>query len=160
MASFQRDLFAVETPRCDAQLGGLQRTDLGAGAWIDHRAEWIEGHAALLDARWTATRWQAHRRRMYDRVVDVPRLVASWPDDGPGHPLIPDLARARSRHPGRPPPRLSRAHHPAPPPARPGTRPARSRATTAARCPASPSRPTAPAGTASPSTAIAWAPRA
>src|SRR4026207_2298641 len=102
MASFQRDLFAVETPRCDAQLGGLQRTALGAGAWIDHRPEWIEGHEALLDALWTAMRWQAHRRRLYDRVVDVPRLVASWPDDGPGHPLIPDLARALSQHYGRP----------------------------------------------------------
>src|SRR4026209_267124 len=113
MASFQRDLFAVETPRCDAQLGGLQRTDLGAGAWIDHRPEWIEGHEALLAWFWPAMRWQAHRRRMYDRVVDVPRLVASWPDDGPGHPLIPDLARALSQHYRRPLPRLPFAAYPA-----------------------------------------------
>ena len=31
---------------------------------------------------------------MYDRVVDVPRLTASVPRDGPGHPVIRGIADA------------------------------------------------------------------
>lgn len=105
--TFQRSLFGAAMSRCDPELRELRRTDLGAGAWIDHRPEWVEVHEALMEALWTTMRWQAHRRRMYDRVVDVPRLVASWPEDGPGHPLIPELAVALSRHYGRPLPGIS-----------------------------------------------------
>ena len=35
---------------------------------------------------------------MYDRVVDVPRLVASLPDDGPGHPLLERMREILSAH--------------------------------------------------------------
>jgi len=31
---------------------------------------------------------------MYERVVDVPRLVASDPDDGPAHPILDEMALA------------------------------------------------------------------
>ena len=97
----QGTLFAEE-PAYDPTLRRLERTDLGSGAWIDHLPEWVRGHEAVLDALWTTTRWEAHRRRMYDRVVDVPRLVAGLPEDGPGHPLIPRLADALSTHYDRP----------------------------------------------------------
>ena len=100
--TFQRDLFGAEAPSCDPTLAGLRRTDLGAGAWIDHLREWVRGSDVLLEALWTSMRWHAQRRRMYDRVVDVPRLVATWPDDGPGHPLIPWMAAALSARYGRP----------------------------------------------------------
>src|SRR5260370_191276 len=93
----------------DPTVAGVQRTDLGAGAWIDHLPEWVKGHEAVLEALWTTTRWQAQRRRMYDRVVDVPRLVAAWPDDGPGHPLLPEMREALAAHYGRPLPRVSLA---------------------------------------------------
>jgi alkylated DNA repair dioxygenase AlkB len=97
----QGTLFAEEAA-FDASLGRLARTDLGGGAWIDHLPQWVRGHESVLDVLWTTTRWEAHRRRMYDRIVDVPRLVASLPDDGPGHPLIPGLAAALSGRYGRP----------------------------------------------------------
>jgi alkylated DNA repair dioxygenase AlkB len=96
----QGTLFAEE-PGFDPSLSGLARTDLGAGAWIDHLPEWVRGHEAVLEVLWTTTRWEAHRRRMYDRIVDVPRLVAGLPDDGPGHPLIPGLAATLSFRYGR-----------------------------------------------------------
>lgn len=105
---YQASLF-IEPPGCDAELRGLRRTDLGEGAWIDHLPEWVRGHEAVLEALWTGMRWQAHRRRMYDREVDVPRLVASWPDDGPGHPLLPEMAAALSAHYRRPLPGVSLA---------------------------------------------------
>ena len=105
---YQPGLFG-EVAACDPALAGLQRTDLGAGAWIDHLPEWIKGHEAVLEALWTTTRWQAQRRRMYDRVVDVPRLVATWPDDGPGHPLLPGMQAALAARYGRPLPRVALA---------------------------------------------------
>jgi alkylated DNA repair dioxygenase AlkB len=104
----QGSLFA-EQPAFESTLTRLARTNLGSGAWIDHLPEWVHGHEALLDVLWTTTRWEAHRRRMYDRIVDVPRLVASLPDDGPGHPLIASLAAALSAHYGRPLPQVSLA---------------------------------------------------
>jgi alkylated DNA repair dioxygenase AlkB len=106
--AYQAGLF-VEAPGYDAELRGLERSDLGAGAWIDHLPEWVKGHETVLETLWTTTRWQAQQRRMYDRVVDVPRLVASWPDDGPGHPLLPSLAAALSARYERPMPRVSLA---------------------------------------------------
>jgi len=96
----QGQLFAQE-PSFDAALTGLRRTDLGRGAWIDHLPAWVRGHEAVLETLWATTRWEAHRRRMYERIVDVPRLVAGLPDDGPGHPLIPGLAEALTLHYGR-----------------------------------------------------------
>jgi alkylated DNA repair dioxygenase AlkB len=104
----QASLF-VEEPGFDPDLNGLERTDLGGGAWVDHLPGWVKGHEAVLQTLWTTTRWQAHRRRMYDRDVDVPRLVATWPDDGPGHPLLPALAGALAARYGRPMLRVSLA---------------------------------------------------
>ena len=105
---YQPGLFAGP-PACDPTLAAVRRTDLGAGAWIDHLPEWVEGHEAVLEALWATTRWQAQRRRMYDRVVDVPRLEAAWPDDGPGHPLLPEMHAALVARYRRPLPRVSLA---------------------------------------------------
>lgn len=75
---------------------------LDAGAWVDHIPGWLEGHAALLDVLWTAMRWRSERRQMYERVVDVPRLMATLPEDGPGHPVVQEMAHVLSDHYGRP----------------------------------------------------------
>lgn len=107
--TYQRSLFQAEAPDCDPALRGLRRTDLGAGAWIDHLPEWVRGHEALLEALWTGMRWEGMRRRMYDRVVDVPRLLATWPDDGAGHLLLPRMADALSAYYGRSLPRAGLA---------------------------------------------------
>lgn len=42
--------------------------------------------------------WSSHRRQMYDRVVDVPRLLASWRIDAlpPGLPLAAMLERVQA----------------------------------------------------------------
>src|SRR5438128_1810189 len=72
----QASLFGAEEPSYDPALRGLERTLLGAGAWIDHLPEWVRGHESLLEILWTTTRWESQRRPMYDRIVDVPRLAA------------------------------------------------------------------------------------
>jgi alkylated DNA repair dioxygenase AlkB len=94
----QRSLFDSGEPRFDPELARLSRIPLGKGAWIDHLPGWLEGHETLLDQLWATTQWQSHRRHMYERMVDVPRLVATLPENGPGHPIVTDMADALSAH--------------------------------------------------------------
>ena len=57
-----------------------ERRDLGSGAWIEMRSGWVgDGtvHADTLFAELSvAVPWRAERRQMYERVLDVPRLVS------------------------------------------------------------------------------------
>ena len=94
----QRSLFDSGEPRFDPQLARLRRIPLEQGAWVDHLPGWLEGHETVLDALWATTQWQSHRRHMYERMVDVPRLVATLPENGPGHPIVTDMADALSAH--------------------------------------------------------------
>jgi alkylated DNA repair dioxygenase AlkB len=107
----QGSLFCLGEPRVDPSLPGLRRLALGAGAWVDHLPGWLEGHDALFQALRRTTRWEHQRRRMYERVVDVPRLVAILPDDGPGHPVLDQAADALSRRYGLALNRLSLAYY-------------------------------------------------
>jgi alkylated DNA repair dioxygenase AlkB len=76
-------------PAVDAgALTGLRRVLLDEKAWVEHLPAWVAGEDALMDALVRGTDWRSERRQMYDRMVEVPRLVAALPDDGPGHPLI------------------------------------------------------------------------
>ncbi len=62
-------------------LEAVPRTGLGAGAWVDLLPGWVGGADALFDRLLEAVPWAAERRRMYERVVDVPRLLAYY-DEG------------------------------------------------------------------------------
>jgi alkylated DNA repair dioxygenase AlkB len=95
-AAEQASLFGFGEPRFDGDFRGLRRIALGSGAWVDHLPGWLEGHEALFEVLRGATRWRHERRWMYERIVDVPRLVASLPDDGPGHPVLVQAATALS----------------------------------------------------------------
>ena len=81
-----------------AVLAGLRRTPLDDSAWVEHLPEWIGGEEALMDELVRGTTWRQERRHMYERTVDVPRLVASIPDDGPGHPLLERIRELLSAH--------------------------------------------------------------
>lgn len=73
-----------------------ERRQLGDGAFIDVRAGWLGEADGLLEALSTAVGWRAERRQMYDRVVDVPRLVSFY-DLTIERPPHPELARLRRR---------------------------------------------------------------
>jgi alkylated DNA repair dioxygenase AlkB len=90
----QPSLFAPAAPGFDPALGGCQRIVLTEGAWVDHCPGWLRGDDALFAALEASTRWRAERRQMYEREVDVPRLTAGLPADGPGHPLVEAMGRA------------------------------------------------------------------
>jgi len=107
----QASLFGSGEPSLDPGLSGLRRSVLTGGAWVDHLPGWLEGHEAVFEHLRRTTRWEHHRRRMYERVVDVPRLVADLPDDGPGHPILDHAAVVLSRHYGLALPRISLAYY-------------------------------------------------
>src|SRR3989442_811173 len=56
----------------------VRRTVLAHGAWLDVRPGWITGADALFECVASAVPWRAERRMMYDRVVDVPRLMCFY----------------------------------------------------------------------------------
>jgi alkylated DNA repair dioxygenase AlkB len=107
--ALQSTLFGSSEPALDPGLGGLVRISLTGGAWVDHLPGWVAGHETLLEILWRTTAWHHHRRRMYDNVVDVPRLVATLPEDGPGHAIIPQIATILSDRYARPVDRVSLA---------------------------------------------------
>ncbi len=71
----------------------VRRTRLAHGAWVDIRPGWMAGAAVLFDRLRETVPWREERRRMYQRVVDVPRLLCFYAE---GEPL-PDPALLAAR---------------------------------------------------------------
>jgi alkylated DNA repair dioxygenase AlkB len=95
----QQSLFGGGEPTIDETLAHVRRVPLADGAWIEHQAGWLKGQQALMEVLAANTRWHQQQREMYEKTVVVPRLVASLPEDGPGHPLLEAMRRALSaRH--------------------------------------------------------------
>jgi len=81
----QLELFAGGAPAFDASFGSLRRIELGDGAWIDLAAGWVSNHATLFAELERDLAWRSEKRPMYDKIVDVPRLLATVPPD---HALV------------------------------------------------------------------------
>jgi alkylated DNA repair dioxygenase AlkB len=58
--------------------GEVRRTRLARGAWVDHRPGWLSGSGALFSRLAETVPWRAEKRYMYDKVVDVPRLLCFY----------------------------------------------------------------------------------
>ncbi len=71
----------------------IQRTVLADGAWVDVQAAWLTGADELFSRLHQVVPWRAERRTMYDRVVDVPRLLCFYAE---GEPL-PDVMLTAAR---------------------------------------------------------------
>ena len=65
-----------------------ERLPLSRGAWVDVQRGWLAGSAPLFARLVRAVPWRAERRRMYDRTVDVPRLLCFYDESAP----LPDPA--------------------------------------------------------------------
>jgi alkylated DNA repair dioxygenase AlkB len=81
-------------------LGGLvTRQVLGRGAWVDLLPGWLSGADALFDDLLEHVPWQAERRQMYERVVDVPRLLCFYGESDPlPHPSLVSAREALNAH--------------------------------------------------------------
>ncbi|GEJ98616.1 alpha-ketoglutarate-dependent dioxygenase AlkB [Streptomyces sp. 1-11] len=78
-------------------LDGLRRTELGHGAWIDMLPGWLSGADALFEELAAGVPWRAERRKMYDNVVAVPRLLAFYAAHDPlPHPVLDEARGALS----------------------------------------------------------------
>jgi alkylated DNA repair dioxygenase AlkB len=91
----QTSLFDLADP--EPHLGRLapRRTVLRHGAWVDHQPGWLRGSDRLFLDLVGSVPWRAERRQMYERVVDVPRLLSFYDEDVQlPHPV---LAEARDR---------------------------------------------------------------
>lgn len=71
----------------------FERIELGGGAWVDVSRNWLGGADDVLARLVRGVDWRHHRRRMYDRVVDEPRL-SRWYRAGEA---LPDQALGRFR---------------------------------------------------------------
>ncbi|MGI5486408.1 alpha-ketoglutarate-dependent dioxygenase AlkB [Microtetraspora malaysiensis] len=77
----------------------VKRTVLDHGAWIDVRPGWIAGADALFERLLHAVPWHAERRHMYDRVVDVPRLLCFYDEGRPlPDPALDEAKKALDAH--------------------------------------------------------------
>ena len=89
-------LFGAGPPRFDPALPGVRRVELAGGAWIEHHPDWLEGHTQFFEQLASQISWHSQRRQMYDREVDVPRLVARAPESGPISHLLRRLSSTLS----------------------------------------------------------------
>lgn len=71
-----------------------ERVQLDAGSWVDVARGWLQGADDLFATLVEAVDWRQGRRKMWDRVVDDPRLSRWYRQDQP----VPDPALDRIRH--------------------------------------------------------------
>jgi alkylated DNA repair dioxygenase AlkB len=69
--------------------GRVERRQLTRGAWVDIRPGWLQGADALMRALVEDVPWRAERRQMYERMVDVPRMLCFYGEhDRLPHPVL------------------------------------------------------------------------
>lgn len=91
---FQGSLFTSSAVEVPPLTGRVQRVRLDDGAWVDVARGWISGADEVFPRLVDDIPWHTERREMYDRVVDVPRLLHLY---GVGDELPhPALSAARS----------------------------------------------------------------
>ena len=77
----------------------LERRPLSRGAWLDVHRDWLPDADDVFAQLVRSVPWRAERREMYDRVVDVPRLVHTYlAGDALPHPVLDDAREALSDH--------------------------------------------------------------
>ncbi|MFE0630511.1 alpha-ketoglutarate-dependent dioxygenase AlkB [Streptomyces sp. NPDC058864] len=98
-APLQGSLFDQTDELLLGPLDGLRRTPLGSGAWLDVLPGWLQGADALFEELAGSVPWRAERRQMYEREVDVPRLLAFYGEGDPlPHPVLGEARAALGAH--------------------------------------------------------------
>ncbi len=81
-AALQPSMFDLaDEPRLGSLAGSIRRRPLTRGAWIDYLPGWVSGSDAVFDTLLARVDWRAERREMYEREVDVPRLLRWYHGD-------------------------------------------------------------------------------
>jgi alkylated DNA repair dioxygenase AlkB len=82
--------FTGDVVRVDRTFSGLRRIQLDDESWVDHGTEWVRGSDVLFEQILATRPWAQRSRRMYDQVVQEPRLTAPW-NLASGEPLEPPV---------------------------------------------------------------------
>jgi alkylated DNA repair dioxygenase AlkB len=100
--AFQASLLDAADEVRPGPLGAtVRRVGLSDGAWLDVRRQWLDGADALFERLERCVPWRAERRHMYDRVVDVPRLLSFYDEGEPlPDPVLVDAKAALDAHYG------------------------------------------------------------
>lgn len=78
----QRSLFGTLTPEYDVSFSELCRHNLDAASWVDHVPGWLKGSDQIYDDLVdTLPLRQRTGVKMYDQILDEPRLSAWWSAD-------------------------------------------------------------------------------
>jgi len=72
----------ADTATFDASFATARRIALDDSAWVDHVSGWVDGADALFEVVVADAPWEHRTVRMYDRMVEEPRLTAWY-----GHSL-------------------------------------------------------------------------
>ena len=97
MGTLQRTLLGTGEPAVDPD-AQFERIALDDTSWLDVARDWLLGADTLLDALIDTVDWKQGRRRMYDRVLDDPRL-SRWyaPGDALPRPALDTVRLALER---------------------------------------------------------------
>lgn len=96
---FQGNLFDTADAASVGSLSPIRRTTLTRGAWVDVRPNWVAGAGDVLATLLAEVPWRAERREMWDKMVDVPRLVHSYAaGETLPHPILTDARESLSAH--------------------------------------------------------------
>jgi len=80
---YQASLFGTLAPSYDAEFTALCRLPLDPTTWIDLAPGWLVGSDQIFDELVAALPFRQRTNvRMYDRIVDEPRLSAWWRVEG------------------------------------------------------------------------------
>jgi alkylated DNA repair dioxygenase AlkB len=95
---FQTSLFAAPESRV-RDFSSIERTPLTRGAWLDVARTWLPDADDVFEVMVRDVPWRADRRQMYDRVVDVPRLLHTYMigEELP-HPTLTEAREALTDH--------------------------------------------------------------
>lgn len=97
-ASMQLGLFDQLPARYG--FGRCQRlvlTGSSTPAWLDYCPGFLTGQAQVFEELRRNVSWKHERRQMYDRVVDVPRLMGGVPQGSPTERLLQQLGERLSQ---------------------------------------------------------------
>jgi len=81
---FDDDADDDAAPSRALSFSAVRRRALDERCWLDLAPGWLPAHADLFDELHASAPWQQRERRMYDKDVLEPRLVAAWTGDALG----------------------------------------------------------------------------
>jgi len=76
--SWQGSLFDAPPDPAPLSFQRLVRHRLDARSWLDEVPGWLPEHGELFEELLATAPWRQRTRRMYDRTVLEPRMVAGW----------------------------------------------------------------------------------